>query len=135
MASKLTASLDGSILVQLAPGVCLGPVDPGLNVTLALTTANRTGDEQVSQQLATIDSPAAFVALPYPGSLLGRVLYLRGLGERDAWLVRVSYAASAQAVIPVQGMVLVEAPIGDEITGLEVQGVGELTWVVWGVLA
>jgi len=136
VASKLAVRFSGDLLIQLSSAVCPGgSTDPGSSFSLALITANQSADEQIGQKLAQVDSPAAYVALPYPASLLGRVVYFRGLGERDQWLVRLTYAVTGLVVQPVQGTLLLEAPDGDEITSVEVQGAGEISWQVWGQLA
>jgi hypothetical protein len=135
VAAKLSISFSGDLLLQLSSAACAGgSTDPGSGFTLRLISANREADESIGQKLGQVDSPAAFVALPYPSSLLGRVLYFRGLGERDVWDVRVTYATSGQVTQPVQGMILVEAPDGDEITAVAVQGSGEFEYQIWGAL-
>lgn len=136
MASKLAVSFSGDLLIQLSSAACAGgSTDPGSSFSLGLITANLAADEQIGQKLAQVDSALAYQALPYPANLLGRVLYLRGLGERDQWLVRVTYVTTGLVVQPLQGTLLLEAPDGDEITAVEVQGVGEISWQVWGPLA
>src|SRR5690606_26528346 len=129
MASQLSVSFSGDLLIRLSAAVCSGgSADPGTGYTLQLISANRAAEESIGQKLASLDSPAAFASLPYPSSLLGRVLYFRGLGERDVWDVRVTYATSGQVTQPIQGMLLLEAPDGDEITAVEVQGSGAFEW-------
>jgi hypothetical protein len=135
VASKLSISFSGDLLLQLSSAVCPGGAsDPGTSYSLRLITAHREADEAIGQKLAQLDSPAAFVALPYPADLLGTVVYFRGLGERDPWVLRVAYVTSPPAEIPVQGMALLECQPGDEITAVEVQGAGEFEWQVWGIL-
>ncbi len=129
---RVSIRLVADLLVQLSSGTCPGQVDAGASWCPRLTTASQSGDQEVGQKLATVTSPDAPVTLGWAPDLLAKGLYFRGLGEREPWILSLTYATTGAVDIPVQGMLLLEAQPGDEITALAVQGSGEFEWTAWG---
>lgn len=116
--------------------VCVG-AQPATSFSLALQTESRWGDAEASSRRMTVTSPAAFVALPVPTvgagyDFLGRLLYFRSLETQAVWTLRVDFATSATADIPVVGSLLLEPPEGDEILAVSIQGTGAFEWAIVG---
>lgn len=132
--ANATVELRGVLLIKpAAANGCGSSSTSGPIFNLALSPNGRAPASTVSMQPHTIDSPNAFEALPIAANLRGQVLYLRAL-DFGPWLVRLSFEASAQAVVPLAGQALYlsEFPVDDRLTAVELQGQGRIEWTVAG---
>lgn len=126
---RLAVQFSGDLQLQQSAG-CSGASDAGAVYVLRLTSPSLQGEQQVGQKLGTLDSLTP-VALPWPSGLEAKVVYFRGLGERDLWSLTVSYT-SGDVVIPATGLVMLEAQADDLITGVALAGTGSFEWAAWG---
>lgn len=135
--SDLTATLQGSLTI--APSANTPPTDQssgGASYGLSLQTENASAQSEAGQTRSTINSPSVFFPLALPSNQLSRVLYIRQRGNQPAApiQVQVTFATSGVAVLPVRGTLLLEAPPGDEITGVAIQGQSIIEWTAFGSL-
>ena len=100
---------------------------------LALAPANRSATSLSSSTVQVVDSPAAYEALPIAANQRSTFVYLHAL-DISPWAVRLTFEATAQAVIPLSGSGtwLQEFPLDDRVTLVEVQGQGRLEWTAAG---
>lgn len=98
-------------------------------------SARKSADSEIGQRRFEFASPAAFVALPTPSTLTGRLLYLRSISGDDLD-VRVTHATQGATVYPVasKGMLLLEPSDDEGISLVEVQGTGVIEWSLSGDL-
>jgi hypothetical protein len=132
VASGLSVDLgetDLRVLLKECPGRSVSSAIA--SIKLALRTDNRSATTAPGNPHQTIDSPAAFEALPLPPASAYKVLAL-AMATSSPLAVRLTFQISAQAVIPVRGLLLLEAPADDRITLVEVQGQGTLSWLLTG---
>ena len=109
---------------------------PVCTFQLELQTRRRGAEAEISSKRLAVASPDAFALLGWPqlgGSQVfaGQLLYVRAF-EGAPWTVRVTYEASGVVDIPVHSMLLLEAPTGDLITSVAVQGSGTIEYLVAG---
>lgn len=87
----------------------------------------------IGQSCLSINSPAAFVTLPFPTGFQARMVYLRALsgGPFD---VRLTHTTAGAVTHPDVFLTLQQYDPTDEvITLMEVQGVGAFEWVAVGL--
>lgn len=127
----LTASFSGDLKVtQDQTSSATG----SLLLKFSLRDQNKAPALDDSQQRACIESPSAFVALPISPNILGRFFAMQ-MDNSTKFLVRVTYVTTGQVTSPVLGMFITEADAGDEITGVDIQGSGTLSWAMTGTKA
>jgi hypothetical protein len=111
-----------------APGIGnSGPV-----FQLGLRSANRQASVDQGQTVAIIDSADEFEALPWPTGLTATVFYLRTAEWPAGWALRITYETSDPVELPIHGMIFLETPADDRITGVELKGAGQFGWYAAG---
>lgn len=132
--AQLEAALSATLVLK--PGKAAAPysVAPGYAFSFCLRDAHATPQGEIAQVLQEIDSPNAFVALPFPANLRARVLYLRVMG-RDEVDLRITQATAGQRTIDaVAGSFFVEVGESEEITAVAIQGSATIEWVAFGTI-
>lgn len=139
MATKVSVTASGDISTAISAGTASGDcgcasgsVSQGKSLSFALKSAFASADFEIGQALDEVSSPLAFVALPVPTSIEGRVLYLRIIdsGSLD---VRVTHSTQGQTIYPVRGFLLLGGVSDDEyITAVAVQGEAQFEWLLTG---
>lgn len=130
-------SLSGSLTLTRPYDCPPGTTDPGQAFLLGLSDYSRAfpGGSEVSQRSMSVDSPSAFVALAFPATLRGRVVYLRVRTGRLS--LRLTHAGAGVVTYPtISGTFLAEFPDTEQVSAIEVQGQSsDFEWLVAGVLA
>ena len=134
MASKIAVSFSGDLQLAVDPACGTSPGSPSAPSAYIpqLLSSNLQADLMAGSILGCVDSAAAFVSLGVPSNLQGSAFYLRSLNANEELEVRLTLAVAGQVVLPLSGMVLYEPTSADYITAVEVQGVGEFEWALWG---
>ena len=134
MASNVTVQLQGVLLTK--PATCNGSGSVGSSgpvFNLALRTVNASATSEETSMAWTLDSAVAFVPLSISPSMRLTVLYLRVTTSAPI-LVRLTFEASAQIVVPVSGSLLLEFPADDRVSLVELQGQGQVEWLAAGAI-
>jgi hypothetical protein len=135
VASNVSIDLNGYLLSRpaacnAAPGIGnSGPV-----FQLGLRTQNRQATIDQGQTVASIDSAGAFVTLPWPSGLLATVFYLRTAEWPSGWFLRLTYETSDPVELPIHGLILIETPADDRISGVQLKGAGQFGWYAAGAI-
>ncbi|PCJ25615.1 MAG: hypothetical protein COA94_05940 [Rickettsiales bacterium] len=137
----ITVTVDGTLSLQQADQVpgCPPPGADLITFPLALFEQGLTGiagasGSEISQGCFTINSAASFVTLAYPASLRARIFYLRALPGSGALDVRLTHSVAGAVTYPDQYLMLVQFSAVEQLTAIEVQGVGSFAWAAVGVL-
>lgn len=128
---SLAVNVDGTFTIAPGPDNA-SKGDGGCQYGLHLQTLHKSATIENSQQQAFIDSTAAFVALPVSSTMRGLVLFFSPNDNFALGKVRVTYSTTGLVVIPVRGMVMLEADTTDYISAVEFQGVGTFDWSLTG---
>lgn len=130
--ADLQAALQGTLAIKPASSSPPQLASAGCHFGFRLRSDSETPAAEISQACHTV-SGAGFQALPFPGNLRARVLYLRVLNNTAAD-IRLTRVTSAQHTIPqVRGVVLLEFLSDDEVTAVDVQGDGvQIEWAAFG---
>ena len=99
-----------------------------------LTGLSTSAGSEISQGCMTINSPAAFVALAFPSSLRARLVYLRAMPGSTPLDVRLTHAVAGAVTYPDQYLLLSQFDAVEQISAIEVQGIGSFAWAAVGVL-
>lgn len=71
--------------------------------------------------------------MPFPGNLTAKTLYIQTLGSGGPFSLRITQASAGQTVIAnFRGLFILEVDDGDEITAVELQGSGSVSWAATG---
>jgi hypothetical protein len=127
----------GSSQLTSGPDVCCnGPsvVFPGGSevIALSLLPASKPFTVSTGRQTPNVNTPSSFVALAGIGTSVTQAttLYLRTIVPMQ---IVVTYAGiSLPTAQGVYGTVLVEADPSHAITGVTIQGVGQIEFEAWG---
>lgn len=133
---SISLSPTNIVVKESSSGSCdAGSSDPGTFYTPQLGTGRQSADTEIGQKSYAISSPSAFVALPAPASLTGRLLYVRSKSGGDLD-VRVTHATQGTTVYPIasKGMFMIEPSADEGISLVEVQGEGVIEWSLSGSL-
>lgn len=133
MANTLTLKFEADLSVAIDSATCpSSATDAGCFYSPAIRDKNSSAALDAGSKIATIASPASFEALPWPSTLLARVIYVKPHGTSSTYILRITYATTGTVDIPLAGMVLLEAASDDAITGLAIQGDVSVEWGAWG---
>ena len=131
------AELTGSL--QIKPAAGSNPQGSnGCQFGLSIRNDSKAPARENSSGTGNIDSAASFVALPVDTNMRGKVLYLRTKedGSPGPFDVRITQLAAGQAVISgVKGLLVIEVDPAEYITAVELQGVGQFEWALFGASA
>ena len=130
-------ALEGAVL-EVKYGRCGCP--PGLAgssagpvFALALQTANALTSGSPSNMAQEFTDDLAYVALPLPTGWEGRVVLIAPISDVAATSYWVRLTSSGTTYeIPLQGMLLIEAPRDTPYTAVAIKGVVTVGWLVTG---
>jgi len=127
--TSLAIEITGNLRVRPTSNGCSidGASSTGSSFSFRLRPVNRSAALDGGSALAKVDSPMAFVAQPWTNGLAATVFYLRVLSEA-ALTLRLTLETTGAVTIPCQGVVMMELPSTDRVTGLEIQGSGSFEW-------
>ena len=133
MATKLSVGLSGDIDLKQDSATCPGGItDIGEGFKFSLLDVNRSADIEISQKLAVVDASGGPVALPFPGNLEGRFLYMKVLGG-GPFDVEVTHATQGATIYPLKGVMLIEPSDDESVLGVTMaSGTGSIEWLVTG---
>ena len=132
--SSLSATVTGTLQLQPTPAATVDAARSG-GCTYGLSLRGVNGapvNEQSNQCVTTVSG--AFVALPFPTNLRGRVLYIRMTEDSNVKIqVRLTQEITGTTVIAgFHGMMLMEFAIDDRLTLVEVDGDAKFEWAAFG---
>lgn len=134
MSDSLAVKLEGTIQVLLSKGAC---EEDGITTGPALELALRPKNAAVKQALGAItmviDSANAYVALPTPPGTYATVTMLATANA--VFSVRLTFEDSTTVEIVVCGLWLQEHDHDNRVTLVEVQGEGQIAYLIAGGLA
>lgn len=132
--SDVQVSFRGEALIKPnASQAPSGSPQAGTTIPFSLRSQNQTASGEISQVCQTISSPSAFAALPFPSNLTARVLMIQTIGTAGPFSLRLTQAGAGQTTIAgFRGMLALEVDEGEEITAVELQGEGDITWAATG---
>lgn len=131
----VSATLAAELLITRGQDCPSGTSDPATVFQPDLLPVNKAlFGADIGQKVMTINSPAAFVTLAYPGNLGARVVYFRPLTGSFSG-IRLTHAGVGAVAYPTNGLFLAEFPESEQVEAIEVKGEGTFEWVAWGVLA
>lgn len=122
MASPHSAKLTGQLVVSSDTG-CTPRSSRAITIPLALLE-DSAGDAVHYAPTETVNSPSpAWQAMPVPAGAALKMLYMRAVGRRDTFSIRLTRASSGQQVSSNhRGLYLAEFSSDDQVEGVEVQG-------------
>lgn len=130
----LNVQLSGSLRVRPTSGCTDGASSPGAAFNFGLRPVNRSATLDGGSARATVDTPNAFVAQPWTNGLRATSFYLRLLTDAAVTL-RLTFETTGAVDMPCQGVVVLELPSTDRLTGLSIQGTATFEWQATGAQA
>lgn len=131
--AQLNANIDGTLTIAPEKSQPAVPAQSsGCTFGISIVQdVHKAPSGEISQSRASIESPSAYVAMPFPANLTARVFYLRTIsgGPFD---IRLTHATTGQVVTPARYSMLTEVSETEQITAVDVQGQGSFEWAAFG---
>lgn len=144
MAQQIGLDLSGSILCAVVDSTSQEPIgltsvpQPTAAFQLALQSASQFGDAEASGRRVTlttaVEVPLGLPAVGADQEFLGRFFYFRALDRGADWSIEITFATAGAIVHRTGGILMLETPVGDEITAITVQGTGAFEWMCTGAV-
>lgn len=132
MAGEISVTLKGSIGSR--PAACngfgtTGSSGPTFRLELPASARSASNDEGSTRR--TIDSPGALASIDYPSNLRATVIYMRVL-TTSPMVLELTLETTGVVVRPLVGPYFDVFPVDDRVSGIRVQGQGDIEWYAAG---
>lgn len=132
---SLSVSLNGGTLSVVPSDSTGSRTTSGFTGRLSILDQHATAQDAIYQVAATVDSANAYLALPWPTGMQGRLLYIRRIDPaiNEAFDVRLTKSTTGQETLQNQrGMLLLEFAEDDYLESIEIRGSVTIEWAATG---